>query len=73
MEFSFFRIISTSKYDLEGLEGLYDGILLREHARKMYENMEAISAQQSWHKHVPPLNDYKGELAASFKLRAGKQ
>ncbi|KAL8889528.1 MAG: hypothetical protein Q9192_006009, partial [Flavoplaca navasiana] len=68
MEFKFSRFVDTAEYDLEGLAGLCDGIPLREHNHKIYEDIGAIRAQQDWHKSVQPLSDYKGGLAASFNF-----
>lgn len=68
MEFKFSRLVDTAEYDLEGLEGLCDGIPLREHNNKVCEDIGAIRAQQDWHKLVQPLSDYKGGLAASFNF-----
>lgn len=68
MEFNFSRLVDRAEYDLEGLEGLCDGIPVREHNHKIYEDIGAIRAQQDWHKLVQPLSDYKGGLAASFNF-----
>ncbi len=68
MEMSYSRLVDPSDYHIEGLEGLCDGIPLREHLDKIKEDVGAIRAQRDWSRLVQALNEYKGGLAASFNF-----
>ena len=68
MEFKNSRLVDPSEYELDGLEGLCDGIPLREHNNSIKEDIGAVRAQEDWTKLVQPLNRYKGGLAANFNF-----
>ena len=68
MEFNYSRLVDVSDYKFEGLEGLCDGIALREHKDSIKENVGAVRAQKDWNELVQPLDHYKGGLAAKFNF-----
>ena len=68
MEYQHSRLIDTSEYMSDGLEGLCDGIPLREHNDPIREDIGSVRAQEDWNRLVQPLDHYKGGLAARFIL-----
>lgn len=68
MEYQHSRVIDPSEYMSDGLEGLCDGIPLREHNDPIREDIGTVRAQEDWNRLVQPLDHYKGGMAARFNL-----
>lgn len=63
MEFQYSRLVDPSYYQLDGFDGLCDGVFLREHIDSIIGDIGAVRAQEDWQKLVSPLDDFKGSLA----------
>lgn len=70
MEHQYSRLVNPSEYVHKDLEGLFDGIPIRQHEQSTKEVIGCVRAQKDWTKHVHSLEDYKGGLGDRYNLMA---
>uniref|UniRef100_A0A1Y1MMA9 Uncharacterized protein n=1 Tax=Photinus pyralis TaxID=7054 RepID=A0A1Y1MMA9_PHOPY len=65
MEFRYSEIVIPHLYQTHGLA---NGIPLRRHRNSSNEMKGALRAQNDWHKHVMPIENYHGGLGEDFSF-----